>query len=440
MQAKKAKQLLKARLTRERQVYEMRKRAELKAAVAELERPWEAVEDRAPKLFSVSADEQLKVLADRFQRSGGFDMWSERDGPQLFTSVDGLPSNRFFPKGVVHSTKPYGRIGENMSGAEIASLPGSFSELEDDTNGYKSSGGFGDIVSSEGQIKTNRWTENTVNSKERRGTDGKFRNKPYKKIGINSNFAEKLSLPCSVSDVEDHIVRNGYKNFDGVMNSVSSEPLIKANKWIKSSRDEKEKIGSNGKVKNNPSKIIGKISNVAKSSSQSSVSEVEDDIARKGYKNLDRFRGSLTNEGQTKANKWTKNPMDRKEKFGSNGKLRNKHFEKFMGNANGPQNLSSPRSFYEFDDHVERNGYKNSDTFRDSSSREGHIRANQSTRISACRTEKSYSNGNFTNKGSSRKFQFEKSNTFDESRGLSSEVYDMDLRDDGSYGFESENW
>lgn len=108
MQANKAKQLLKARLLRERQIYEMRKRAELKAAVSELERPWEVVE-RAPNLFSVGADEQLKVLADRFQKPGGFDMWTERDGPQLFETVDELHSARFFPKGVVHSIKPYRR-------------------------------------------------------------------------------------------------------------------------------------------------------------------------------------------------------------------------------------------------------------------------------------------------------------------------------------------
>ncbi|KAI4356172.1 hypothetical protein L6164_000216 [Bauhinia variegata] len=111
MQAKKAKQLLKARLCRERQIYEMRKRAELKAAVSELEKPWEVVET-APNLFSVKADEQLKVLADRFQKAGGFDMWTERDGPQLFQTPDELPSARFFPKGVVHSIKPYKKISE----------------------------------------------------------------------------------------------------------------------------------------------------------------------------------------------------------------------------------------------------------------------------------------------------------------------------------------
>ncbi|KAJ4833499.1 hypothetical protein Tsubulata_007992 [Turnera subulata] len=133
MQAKKAKQLLQARLARERQIYEMRKRAELKAAVADLERPWEVV-DRAPTLFSVKADEQLKVLADRFQRPGGFDLWTERDGPQLFHTPEGLPSARFFPKGVVHSVKPYGKVegyGELGSGSEEGSGDGEVSESGD---------------------------------------------------------------------------------------------------------------------------------------------------------------------------------------------------------------------------------------------------------------------------------------------------------------------
>ncbi|KAL5982804.1 hypothetical protein ACLOJK_016881 [Asimina triloba] len=123
MQAKKAKQLQKARLCRERQIYEMRKRAELQAAVSELERPWEVV-DKAPNLFSVKADEQLKVLADRFQKPGGYDLWTEEDGPQLFRSpADGLPSARFFPKGAVHSVKPYGRITENSgSESELSSI------------------------------------------------------------------------------------------------------------------------------------------------------------------------------------------------------------------------------------------------------------------------------------------------------------------------------
>ncbi|KAL1153482.1 hypothetical protein V6Z11_A09G179100 [Gossypium hirsutum] len=141
MQAKKAKQLLKARLARERHIYEMRKRAELKAAVSELERPWEVVE-KAPNLFSVSADEQVKVLADRFQKPGGFDMWSDRDGPQLFDAVDELPSARFFPKGVVHSVKPYLRSRESSENTKLLTEnKGEESESEvatvSDTNGKK---------------------------------------------------------------------------------------------------------------------------------------------------------------------------------------------------------------------------------------------------------------------------------------------------------------
>ncbi|XP_021747581.1 uncharacterized protein LOC110713438 [Chenopodium quinoa] len=135
MQAKKAKQLLKARLSRERQIYEMRKRAELKAAVSDLERPWEVVQKGAPKssssIFSVSADEQVKVLADRFQKPGGFDMWSENDGPQIFHTHENLPSARFFPKGVVHSVKPYGNCiddGFNSSGNGKSSVGNSSSK------------------------------------------------------------------------------------------------------------------------------------------------------------------------------------------------------------------------------------------------------------------------------------------------------------------------
>lgn len=130
MQAKKGKQLLKARLCRERQIYEMRKRAELRAAVAQLERPWEApapapVPGTAETLFSVSADEQVKALADRFRRPGGFDAWNDRDGPQIFrklppTADDGdLPSARFFPKGAVHSVKPYGITNSKEEDGEV---------------------------------------------------------------------------------------------------------------------------------------------------------------------------------------------------------------------------------------------------------------------------------------------------------------------------------
>ncbi|GJN21350.1 hypothetical protein PR202_gb08819 [Eleusine coracana subsp. coracana] len=115
MQAKKAQQLLKARLARERQLFEMRKRVELRDAVAHLERPWDpdSSSAAAPTLLSVAADDQLKALADRFHRPGGVDLWNDRDGPRVFESpASGAASARFFPKNAVHSVQPYALRGD----------------------------------------------------------------------------------------------------------------------------------------------------------------------------------------------------------------------------------------------------------------------------------------------------------------------------------------
>ncbi|RCV06888.1 hypothetical protein SETIT_1G199400v2 [Setaria italica] len=118
MQAKKARQLLKARLARERQLYEMRKRTELRDAVAHLERPWDpdSAADAsavAPNLLSVAADDQLRALADRFHRPGGVDLWNDRDGPRVFASpATGAASARFFPKNAVHSVQPYALVSD----------------------------------------------------------------------------------------------------------------------------------------------------------------------------------------------------------------------------------------------------------------------------------------------------------------------------------------
>ncbi|CAK9170564.1 unnamed protein product [Ilex paraguariensis] len=181
MQQKKAKQLLKARLARERSIYEMRKRAELKAAVSELERPWEVVE-KAPTLFSVSADEQVKVLADRFQMPGGFDLWSERDGPQLFETVDEIPSARFFPKGVVHSIKPYGKIDKDVDVDELgnSNLEGEMEgKMRVNRNGYdKNSRNLRGDLYSEGNVDDLGLKKSKVllnEAKSGKGLKGKFR-------------------------------------------------------------------------------------------------------------------------------------------------------------------------------------------------------------------------------------------------------------------------
>ncbi|KAG6514528.1 hypothetical protein ZIOFF_024891 [Zingiber officinale] len=187
MQANKAKQLLKARLCRERQLYEMRKRAELRAAASELERPWEVVE-RAPNLFSVSADDQLRALADRFQRPGSFDMWNDRDGPQVFRSpVDGLPSARFFPEGAVHSVKPYG-------------VPAGPSE-DGETDDWIPSGGSG---------RSRRRSRRSLDSHEDESTDVAVKNL-NDETHKNMTFTSKNSRPLTNFNTPDKIARKDWK-------------------------------------------------------------------------------------------------------------------------------------------------------------------------------------------------------------------------------------
>lgn len=46
-------------------------------------------------------------------------MWNENDGPQVFKRPnEELPSVRFFPKGAVHSIRPYTKEGEDVSAQE----------------------------------------------------------------------------------------------------------------------------------------------------------------------------------------------------------------------------------------------------------------------------------------------------------------------------------
>lgn len=243
MQAKKAKQLLRARLARERQIYEMRKRAELKAAVSELERPWEVVQ-RAPTLFSVKADEQVKVLADRFQKPGGFDMWSDRDGPQLFETPDGFPSARFFPKGVVHSIKPYGVVPERSSDEELDSDFDSEIEFVSTVDrGIGIEGNKRNVVPANSNhdgdllgIEANFYSEsefgnNTSDSKCRSRNGFKFRkqgNRSRFRSGIGSLNSEKIGSGREQrrnGDSNDRTARPRGNRFRGDKESLNSEQV-----------------------------------------------------------------------------------------------------------------------------------------------------------------------------------------------------------------------
>lgn len=89
-QSRKRKKLKRDGISLERQIYERRKRAELKSAIAVLELPLESV-DKVPKLFRNSDDEQLKVLPEPFRKPYGTD---------LRRSGNGLSSSKFRPKGM----------------------------------------------------------------------------------------------------------------------------------------------------------------------------------------------------------------------------------------------------------------------------------------------------------------------------------------------------
>lgn len=262
MQAKKAKQLLKARLTRERQIYEMRKRAELRAAVSELERPWEAVE-RAPTLFSVSADEQLKVLADRFQKPGGFDLWTEKDGPELFKTVDGLPSARFFPKGVVHSVKPYGKIPELEGSVEGSSSGGeSESELDEDHGGYEKDRKFSRQGSDlESEIASVVGKRSVGYGRNKRYSSRRASRKPYPRVIGGSQLDDQVggSTSGSENDVELGEERVGYgRNGRSFTGRMKGRDVYSSGDALKSSALDSKNGGESNERLVNGGKNIGR--------------------------------------------------------------------------------------------------------------------------------------------------------------------------------------
>ncbi|KAL2612799.1 hypothetical protein R1flu_024491 [Riccia fluitans] len=99
MQEKKERQIEKARLLRERQAYEERKRQELLASSSlRVEKPWEKPPPRNVLTPLVTAlDPKVTALADRFRKRGGEDLWTEDDGPEEANGSPGRISARFIP-------------------------------------------------------------------------------------------------------------------------------------------------------------------------------------------------------------------------------------------------------------------------------------------------------------------------------------------------------
>ncbi|XP_051131686.1 uncharacterized protein LOC127251830 [Andrographis paniculata] len=113
MQAKKAKQLHKAGLAREREIYKLRKQAELRAATVELERPWERA---APPKNALDAGVEER-LDDWFQKPDGLHLLSDRDSHGNIL----LSSSGFSPEGVGH--RVYGNTGEMIPASEDICFP-----------------------------------------------------------------------------------------------------------------------------------------------------------------------------------------------------------------------------------------------------------------------------------------------------------------------------
>lgn len=369
MQANKAKQLLKARLARERQIYEMRKRAELKAAVSELERPWEVVK-QAPKLFSVAADEQVKVLADRFQKPGGFDMWSEKDGPQVLSPVDEVPSARFFPKGVVHSIKPYGKVDKDLDDVGNLYQPGLISES---VNG---NGRNGSIVNG------------TVN-----GSNGKLRSKGKR-------------------------IRSGGENLDGLNGFVSGEEGV----------DGEQRKETLARCTGNNQPIRGRGSQKLRvPNSEASDMSFEDDGLRKkgkriryGVRNQNALYGLVPGGVGVDGEQRKETPARR---TGNTRPNRGRGSHKLRGPSSEVFDMSLQ------DDGLRKKGKRMVSGFENSNNLNGFVSGGVGTDGKQRRETPARRGGNN---------RFTRGRGWQKSREPNSEVFDMSLQNDGSYGFQAE--
>lgn len=99
-QRKKEKQAEKARLAREKQLFDERRRTEAMGAAPLLEKPWEPRSpNSASPLPPVHHDPKIRALADRFTKRGAEELWTKEDGAVVASSrQEPRPSARFLPK------------------------------------------------------------------------------------------------------------------------------------------------------------------------------------------------------------------------------------------------------------------------------------------------------------------------------------------------------
>lgn len=96
MHEKKAREKEERLLEQEKQVYQARVRSEIRAKLANPEKPGsQKPEQNQPNYGPLSPEDHIKALADRFMKEGAEDLWNEFDGP-VRTQVPKLPKSQVF--------------------------------------------------------------------------------------------------------------------------------------------------------------------------------------------------------------------------------------------------------------------------------------------------------------------------------------------------------
>ncbi|EFJ33589.1 hypothetical protein SELMODRAFT_406229 [Selaginella moellendorffii] len=96
MQEKKKKERDRIWLSKERSLYERRRRAQIMALMPL--RPWEKIHPEAPSLPKIDKDPKIKEMAHRFQTCRGVDLWTKNDGPETCRELRELDQDGSAPE------------------------------------------------------------------------------------------------------------------------------------------------------------------------------------------------------------------------------------------------------------------------------------------------------------------------------------------------------
>lgn len=297
-------------------------------------------------------------------------MWSEKDGPQVFSPADEVPSARFFPKGVVHSIKPYGKVDKYLDDDGNLYQPGSISE------------------SVNGNGRNGSTVNGTVN-----GSNGKLRSKGKR-------------------------IRSSGENPDGLNGFVSGEVGV----------DGEQRKDTSARCTGNSQPIRGRgLQKLRVQNLEASDMGFEDDGLRKkgkmiryGVRNLDALYGLVPGG------------------VGVDGEQRRDTPPRRMGNTRhnrgrGSQKLRGPSSeVFDMslqDDGLRKQGKRIVSGFKNSNNLNGFVLGGVDADGKQRRETPTRRGGNS---------RFTRGRGWQKSREPNSEVFDMSLQHDGSYGVQVE--